>query len=150
MSGAKLNHVPDKGGSPAAIALIGGQVEAGVISAQAALSQITAGKLRGLAVTTLKRSAAAPSLPTVDESGVPGDEVTSWIGVLAPAATRREVIARLNADTRAVLARPDTIERLRTADAEPGPQAPDAFAAFIRSKIDKWAKVVKIAGVPQE
>lgn len=150
MSGIRMNNIPYKGGGPAAIALLGGQVEAGMISAQAALANISAGKLRGLAVTSAKRSSAAPNLPTIDESGVPGYEVTSWVGVLAPAATRKEIIARLNAETMALLAKQDTLERLRTADAEPAPTTPEQFAAYMRSEIDKWAKVVKASGVPVE
>src|SRR5471032_1168787 len=103
------------------------------------MPQIKAGKVRALAITTAKRSALAPELPTVAESGFPGFEVVGWFGWLAPAATPQQIIARLNSEIVRILKLPAVHERLLALGADPVASTPEAFAAFIKSEHDKWA-----------
>ena len=114
------------------------------------LPMVKAGKLRALAVTSLKRSPTMPELPTVSESGVPGFEVDVWYGVLAPAKTPKPVIARINQDMRKILEMPDVKQRLADQGAEAASSTPEEFGARIRADIVKWAKVVKNAGIQPE
>jgi tripartite-type tricarboxylate transporter receptor subunit TctC len=147
MSGLNLTHVPYKGGGPALSELIGGQVQALFSLALAATPQITAGKVRALAITSAKRSRVAPALPTVVELGYPGFEVIGWFGWLAPARTPQPIVARLNGDIVAVLHNAQTQERLLGVGSEPVGNGSREFAAFIRAERDKWAKVIKQAGI---
>ena len=116
----------------------------------AALPQVKTGRIRALAVTGEKRAAAAPELPTVIEAGVPGYVVTSWFGVLVPAATPREIVMRLNAELAQAMRAPDIRERLAGDGAEPKVSTPEQFAAFIRADIALWTKVIKNAGIAPE
>ena len=145
----KLNivHVPYKGTGPALTDLIGGQVQFMFANLTAGLPHIKSGKLRALAVTGAARSSAAPDIPTVIESGVPGYTVTSWYGVLAPAATSQEIINRLNGGIARVMRSPDMKDRLAGEGAEPTSSTPAEFAAFIKTEIAKWGKVVREAGI---
>lgn len=145
----KLNivHVPYKGTGPALTDLIGGQVQFMFANLTAGLPHIKSGKLRALAVTGAARSSAAPDIPTVIESGVPGYTVTSWYGVLAPAATSQEIINRLNGEIARVMRSPDMKDRLAGEGAEPTSSTPAEFAAFIKTEIAKWGKVVREAGI---
>ncbi len=145
----KLNivHVPYKGTGPALTDLIGGQVQFMFANLTAGLPHIKSGKLRALAVTGAARSSAAPDIPTVIESGVPGYTVTSWYGVLAPAATSQEIINRLNGEIARVMRSPDMKDRLAGEGAEPASSTPAEFAAFIKTEIAKWGKVVREAGI---
>ncbi|HSN40326.1 MAG TPA: tripartite tricarboxylate transporter substrate binding protein [Burkholderiales bacterium] len=145
----KLNivHVPYKGTGPALTDLIGGQVQFMFANLTAGLPHIKSGKLRALAVTGAARSSAAPDIPTVIESGVPGYTVTSWYGVLAPAATSQEIINRLNGEIAKVMRSPDMKDRLAGEGAEPTSSTPAEFAAFIKTEIAKWGKVVREAGI---
>ena len=108
------------------------------------------GKLRGLAVTGPKRSAAVPQLPTVAEAGVPGYEVTSWFGVLAPAATSPQIVARLNKEFVRAVHLPDVKERLAAQGAESVGSTPQEFAAHIKAEAARWSKVIKSAGIKLE
>jgi tripartite-type tricarboxylate transporter receptor subunit TctC len=108
------------------------------------------GSLRGLAVTTAARSSLVPQLPTVAESGIPGYEASSWYGIIAPAGTPRVVVMRLNKEITKVLATPEFREQLTAAGADPAPNTPDEFAAYIKSEIAKWAKVIKLSGAKLE
>ena len=150
MAGVKMNHIPYKSGAPAAVALISGQVEVGLMSVSAAMPHIKSGKLRGMGVTSTQRSALAPDLPTISEAGVAGYEVSTWHGVLAPAGTPREIIARLNDESVKLLTLPDVQERLRVADSVVIGSTPEQFAAHIRSDIAKWAKVIQLSGARAE
>ena len=150
MAGLKMNNVPYKSGAPAAIALISGQVEVGLMSVSAAMPHIKSGKLRGMGVTSAQRSALAPDLPTISEAGVPGFEVSTWHGVLAPAGTPREIILRLNEESIKLLKLPDVQKRLRVSDSVTIGSSPEQFAAHIRSEIAKWAKVVTESGAAVE
>jgi len=150
MSGIEVNHVPYKGGGPALSDLIGGQVQALFSIALTAIPQVKAGRIRALAITSARRSALAPELPTVAESGFPGFEVVGWFGWLAPARTPAEIIVRLNREIVRILKLPEMQERLLALGADPVGSTPDAFAAFIRSEHDKWARVIRHAGMRAE
>ena len=146
----KLVHVPYKGSGPAVTDLVGGQVQVMFGNLTAVLPQVKSGRIRALAVTGKTRAAAAPDLPTVIEAGVPGYVVTSWFGVLAPAAIPRELVNRLNADLARTMAAPDVRERLAGEGAEPTVGTPEQFAAFIKTEIAQWTKVIKEAGIVAE
>jgi tripartite-type tricarboxylate transporter receptor subunit TctC len=149
MAGIDMVHVPYKGGGPALIATISGQVQIMFATMPAAMPHVKSGKVRPVAVTTAKRSLAMPDLPTIAESGVPGYEAATWYGLLAPARTPRPVIDRLHGETVKILAGP-TRQRLEAQGFEPDGGTPAAFAAYIKSEITKWAKVIKEAGIPAE
>jgi tripartite-type tricarboxylate transporter receptor subunit TctC len=115
-----------------------------------ALPHVKDGKLRALAVTSLKRSPAMPELPTLDEAGLPGFEANTWHGVVLPAGAQAEVVTRLNREIVAILHLPDVVERLSAQGAEPVGSTPEEFAAYIRSETAKWAKVVRESGAKAE
>ena len=140
-------HVPYKGGGPALTDVIGGQVQALFSIALAAMPQVKAGRVRALAITSAQRSAVAPELPTVAESGYPGFEVIGWFGWLAPAQTPKEIVARLNREIVAVLKQPEMRERLVTLGSDPVGNTQQQFGDFIRAERDKWAKVIKQADI---
>jgi tripartite-type tricarboxylate transporter receptor subunit TctC len=146
-AGIDLVHVPYKGGGPALADLIGGQVQALFSIALTAMPQVKAGKVRALAITSGKRSAVAPELPTVAESGIPGFEVLGWFGWLAPARTPQPIVTRLNREMVRILDDPAMHDRLVGLGSDPAPSTPQQFAAFIRSEHDKWAAVIKKAGI---
>jgi tripartite-type tricarboxylate transporter receptor subunit TctC len=147
VAGANLTHVPYKGGGPALTDLIGGQVQAMFSLALVAAPQVKAGKARALAITSAKRSRVAPELPTVAELGYPGFEVIGWFGWLARARTPNEIVTRLNGDIVKVLRSAETQERLIGLGSEPVGNSPREFAAFVAAERDKWARVVKQAGI---
>jgi len=146
MAALKMNHVPYKSGAPAAVAIISGQVEVAFTSASAAMPHIKSGRLRGLGISCAARSPQAPELPTISEAGVPGYDVSTWHGLVAPAGTPREIITRLNTESVALLKLPDVQERYRAVDSDTLGSTPEQFGAHIRSEIQKWAKVVKDSG----
>lgn len=146
-AGIEAVHVPYKGGGPALAELVGGQVQALFSLALAATPQIKAGKVKALAITSGKRSPVAPELPTVAELGFPGFEVVGWFGWLAPAGTPRAIINRLNAEIVKALKTPDVRDRLLSQSTEPVGNTPKEFAAFVQSERDKWARVIRRAGV---
>ena len=146
MAGIKMTHIPYKGGGPAMIDLVGGQVQLVFATAASAVPQIKAGKIKGIAVTTIKRSALMPSIPTIAESGLPGFDANNWYGLLAPAKTPRPIIMRLNAEVTKVLAMPDVKDFLFHQGLDPAPGTPEQFGAYIKSEMTKWAKVVKDSG----
>jgi tripartite-type tricarboxylate transporter receptor subunit TctC len=146
-AGIDVIHVPYKGGGPALAEVVAGQVQALFSLALVATPQIKAGKLRGLAITSAKRSPVAPELPTVAESGLPGFEVIGWFGWLAPAAMPRAIVNRLHGELVSALRLPDVRERLLSQAAEPVGNTPQEFAAFMKSEHAKWAKVIKAANV---
>jgi tripartite-type tricarboxylate transporter receptor subunit TctC len=146
MAGVKMTHVPYKGGGPAMIDLVGGQVQLVFATAASAVPQIKGGKIKGIAVTTAKRSALMPSLPTISEAGLPGFDANNWYGVLAPAKTPRPIIMRLNGEIAKVLAMPDVKNFLFNQGLDPAPGTPEQFGAYIKSETAKWAIVVKASG----
>ena len=146
MTGVRLVHVPYKGGGPSVIALLSGEVSVGFATMPSVIPHVKAGKLRALAVTTAQRSPSFPQLPTISEAGVPGYDAGSWYGLLVPAGTPKEVVARLNAETVKLLKLPEVKERLDSAGFEVLVSTPEEYAAFTRNEIEKWAKVVKASG----
>jgi tripartite-type tricarboxylate transporter receptor subunit TctC len=140
-------HIPYKGGAPAMQDLLAGQTQLMFDNLANALPQVKAGKLRALAVTTLKRAPAVPGLPTVAESGLPGFDLTTWFGVFVPAGTPRDTVAKLNAEIVKALASKDLADRLATMGAAPPENnTPESFAAFVRAEAAKYAQVVKSSG----
>ena len=146
MSGIDLVHIPYKGTAPAMLETIGGQVSLDMDNMLALLAPVKANRLRALAVTSLKRSRQLPDVPTLDESGYRGFEVSPWFGILAPAGTPKEIIARINRDTVKVLKLPKVRERLLAQGADPVGDSPEHFQQYLQSEVQKWAKVVKATG----
>jgi len=146
--GVKMNHIPYKGGTPSLIALMGGEGSIGFPTLPTVIQQLKAGKLRGIAVTSTRRSPLAPDLPTISEAGGKAYNADIWYGLLVPTNTPNEVISRLHAESIKGLKRQDVRERLDAAGLDPiGDTTPDQFATHIRSEITKWAQVVKASGV---
>ena len=150
MAGVKMVHVPYKGAAPALADLLGGQVQLMFSTMPPALPHVKDGKLRALAVTSAKRSPAAPDLPTLDEIALPGFEANTWHGVVVPAGTPATIVARLNREIVAILHLPDVVERFSSQGAEALGSTPEEFAAYIRSETLKWAKVVRDSGAKAE
>lgn len=146
-AGVNLTHVPYKGSGPAMTDLVGGQVQLMFADLPAATGQIKAGKLRALAVGSPHLSALVPELPTVSASGLPGYEAYTWVGIMAPAGTPRDIVARLNAEAVAALARSDLKEALAAQGAEAAPGTPEQFGTHVKTELAKWAQVVKTAGI---
>ena len=140
-------HVPYKGSGPSLVDLIAGQVQLNFDAVPVVIGPARQGRLRALAVTSAKRSALLPDIPTISESGVPGFDMATWWGLVAPSAVNKAVVAKLNAETIKVLALPDVKERLGAVGAEPGGNTPDQFGAFIRSEMEKYAAIVKEANI---
>jgi len=149
-AGLKMTHVPFKGVGPSMVALVAGEIDLSFASAAATLPHVMASRRRALAVSTPKRSRAAPDIPTVAEAGVPGYEVTTWYGFFGPAAMPKEIVARLHAEFTRILGQPDVRERLLREGAEAGNLTLDEFAAFIRADAARWAQVIREAGIKAE
>jgi len=150
LAGIRMQHVPYKGSGQAVIDLLGGQVQAMFSGMSSVMPHIKSGRLRALAVTGAQRSPAVPDVPTIAESGFPGFEATAWYGVLAPAGTPRPIINRLHDDIVRALKLSDVRERLESVGFELVGSTPEAFGAYIKSEIRKWAKVVKASGAKPE
>lgn len=146
-AGIEIVHVPYKGAGPAMTALLSGEVQLMMATAPVALSQIKAGRVRAIAISSRKRSPLAPDLPTIAESGFPGFETDTWYGLIAPARTPRAIIARLNSDLGRVLKMSDVQSQLAQQGAEPAGGSPEEFLAFVKSEIEKWSQVIKAAGI---
>jgi tripartite-type tricarboxylate transporter receptor subunit TctC len=150
MSGAKLTHVPYKGLAPALTDLLSGEVQVMFSSAVAMLPQVKAGRLRAIAMTGAKRSAAIPNVPTVAESGLPGYETGSWYGVVVPAGTPKPAIDRLSKEIQAIVNSPDFTAQLNEEAVIPVGSTPEGFDKHIRSELARWAKVIKAAKIELE
>ncbi|SEB15882.1 tripartite tricarboxylate transporter substrate binding protein [Variovorax sp. YR216] len=150
MAGIDMVHVPYKGSTLAHPDLMSGRVSLMFDTLAAVSTQVKAGKLRALAVTTSKRVAMLPDVPTMAEAGLPGYETSTWGGLLAPAGTPKPVVAKLAAETTRILALPDVKQRLMDAGVEPVGGTPEQFSAFITQEMGKWAKVAKEAGIQPE
>jgi tripartite-type tricarboxylate transporter receptor subunit TctC len=150
MAGIELTHVPYRGTAPATADLIGGQVQIAFLGIPAVLPHLKSGKLRVLAVTGLQRSPELPDVPTVDESGVPGYEVSPWYGLLAPAGTPRAVVARLADETTRIVRTEDLREKLAAQGADAAGGTPEEYAAVIRADTSTWARVIDRAGLRSE
>lgn len=149
-AGLDMVHVPFNGIAPAVTAVLGGQVQVMFAGASSALPHVKGNKMTALGVASLKRMAAAPELPTIAESGLPGFDVTSWYGIVAPAGTPMEIVNLLQAAIASVLAQPDSREKLAGLGAEPMGNTPAEFALMIRAETAKWGKIVKDANIRVE
>ncbi len=147
LAGTKLLHVPYKGSAPAMADVIGGQVQMMFADAPTALPQVRGGKVRALGVAQAQRSELFPGVPTFAEAGVAGYDAYSWAGFIAPAATPKDVAAKLSADIARVLAMPDVKARLHDAGAEPAPSSAEAFGRFLSAELAKWGRVVKAGNI---
>ena len=150
MAGVNIVHVPYKGNSPALTDTIGGQVEMIFSGVPLLVPHIQAGRIRAIGIGSLKRFPALPEVPTIDESGLKGYEATTWFGLLAPNKVPKEIVARLNVEVGKILARADVRDRFINEGVEPIGGTPEFFAGFIRDEINKYAKVVKAAGLKGE
>ena len=150
LSGIDLAHIPYKGMAPGLVDLLAGQVQAAIPTISAALPHVKSGRLRALAVTSAQRWRTIPELPTVAESALPGFESVLWYGILGPARMPAAMVTKINADTAAILQRADMRERLDAAGMDPMKMQPREFAAYIKSEINKWSKVVKESGAKPE
>ena len=146
-TGIDMLHVPYRGVAPAITDVIGGQVDAAFSSVPSVLQMIRAGNVRALAVSSARRIAAAPEIPTIAEQGLPGFDVNPWWGILAPAGTDMAIVRKINADVGGILRSKEMIDFLATQGAEPLITSPEAFLAILQADLVKWAKVVKAAGV---
>jgi tripartite-type tricarboxylate transporter receptor subunit TctC len=147
LAGIKIQSVPYKGSGPVSADVLGGQVPFGVVDVPSAISNVKAGKVRALAVTSKRRIEAAPDVPTFEEAGVPGYEAIGWFGMVAPKATPKPIIDRLNREIRAALADPDIKARAIAAGTEPFTSSPEEFATMIREETKKWAEVIKAGNI---
>ena len=147
MAKVEMTHIPYKGSGPAIVDLIGGQIPFAFESMIPILPHVKGGKLRALAVTSRQRSPVLPEVPTVDATGVPGFESIAWYGVVAPAGTPKEIVAKLNGEMVRIANLPDIKQRLIEMGSPPVAGTPEQFGALIRSEIPKWGKVVKQANV---
>lgn len=145
-AGIDMLHVPFKGGGPMVADLLGGQIHIVIADQANLMPHVKAGKLRALAVGTLERSASYPDIPTIAESGFPGFEARAWQGIAGPANLPADIVTQLNAAFAKAMAFPEVHQRLLDGGLEPITGTPEDFAAFIRSEIDKWAKVAKDVG----
>lgn len=144
-AGTKITHVPYKGGGPAMVDLVAGNINLIFATAASAMPHIKSGRIKALAVTTGKRSGLVPDLPTIAEAGLKDFEANNWYGILAPAKTPRPIVDRLNKEIVAVLNSPDIKAFLFKQGLDVAPSTPEAFAAYIRSEKAKWEKVIKAA-----
>jgi tripartite-type tricarboxylate transporter receptor subunit TctC len=147
MTGIEIVHVPYKGTGPALTAMLSGEIQMQLIGISSVVPHMKSGRMRALAVSGAKRSAAAPELPTVAESGVPGYAFDVWYGMLFPAGTPRAMVVKVNAGINRALSSPALAQRFAAVGVEPAGTTPEAFAQMIRSEIAKWRKVVQAAHI---
>jgi tripartite-type tricarboxylate transporter receptor subunit TctC len=145
-SGTDVQHIPFKGGAPALQALLAGDTQFMFDNLANAMAQVKGGKVRAIAVTTAQRSKLAPELPTMAEQGMPGFDISTWFGLMLPAGTPKDVVAKWNADVVKVLNMPDVREKMLAQGAEPSPMSSEQFAAFIDAELAKYARIVKLSG----
>ncbi|HYH43206.1 MAG TPA: tripartite tricarboxylate transporter substrate binding protein [Burkholderiales bacterium] len=146
-TGMDAVHVPYKGGAPATADLIGGQVQLLWVSIPSVLPHVKGGRLRALAVSTAKRSASAPDVPTVAESGYPGFEYSNWNALFAPAKTSPAIVRKVNAAVVKALSEPDIAQRLTMQGADPAPGTPEELARYMRTDHERWKKVIRAANI---
>lgn len=150
MAGINIEHVPYKGNAPALTDTIGGHIEMMFSGVPSLLPHIQSGRLRGIAIGSLKRFPALPNTPTFDESGLKGYEATTWFGLMAPVKTPRDIVVRLSVETDKILKSQEVRERFLVEGLEPIGGTPESFTQFIRAEIDKYAKVVKAGNLKGE
>ena len=147
MAGINLQHVPYKGGGPAVVAIVGGEVSTLFATIPSAIHHFKSGRLRALGVSSSKRNAALPELPTVAEAGVPGYEAIEWQGIMVPAGTPRDVILKLNQAFIRIVGMPDVRERVAALGSDLVTSTPEEFDAFVKRELAVWSKVVKDVGI---
>jgi tripartite-type tricarboxylate transporter receptor subunit TctC len=150
MAGIDMVHVPYKGSGQAIIGLISGEIAVLFPSVPTAMPHMKSGRVRALGVTTASRVDSLPDVPPIAEAGLPGYEATQWFGVLAPPGTPRAIVERLHRDITTGLRSPDVKQHLAGEGAQVVASTPEQFAAYIRSETEKWARVVKAAGIRPE
>jgi len=149
-AGIKLVHIPYKGAGPAIIDVLGGHVQLLIGAVATSLPHITSGRLKALAVSSPQRSGAAPNVPTVAESGLPGFEVAQWFAIYAPAKTPREIIAKLNAEINRALNQPNAKSDFTRQGLDVDNRTPEQFAAYMKDETIKWTRLIKAAGIRAE
>jgi len=149
-TGTKMIHIPYKGIGAAYTDLVGGRIQVGIVTIISSIPHVQAGRLRPLAVTTAKRVAAVPDIPTFAEAGVKGVVVVNWYGLIAPPRTPKAIVDRIAKETYAAMHSPDIVKRLAGEGSEPVGSSPAEFAAHIRSEHEKWSRVIKQAGIRGE
>ncbi|GAA4323883.1 tripartite tricarboxylate transporter substrate binding protein [Pigmentiphaga soli] len=150
MAGVDIVHVPYKGGGPAMTDLIAGQVQLYFCGIASAIPQVKTGKVRPIAVTSSQRTALMPDMPTVAEAGLPGYEVANWYAIVAPAGTPADIVSKVNASLVKLLAKPDVVSQMSELGVDAKSSTPEELAAYQRSELTKWAKVVKQANIPPQ
>jgi len=150
MAGIGIVHIPYRGSAPSMTALLSGEVEFSFNNIPASINYIKAGRLRAISITSAKRSPLLPDLPTMAEAGVPKFETSTWYGLLAPAATPRDIVMKLNNAVNAIVRTPDFNKRLAQLGADPVAESPEFFANYLKSEIERWAPVVKASGAKPE
>jgi tripartite-type tricarboxylate transporter receptor subunit TctC len=150
MAGVRITHVPYKGQGPAIADLLAGQVQMLWASIPSVIGHVQAGKLNALAIGTAHRLTSLPDVPTASESGVPGYEAYSWVGLIGPAKLPGDIVQRLNREVVEIVRAPEFAEQLFKQGAIPDAQSPEQFAAYVKSEIEKWGAVVRAAGIKAE
>lgn len=150
VAGVQMTHVPYKGGAPALADVMGGQVQLMWGSMPLTLTQVRAGRIKALAVTSTKRSPLLPDVPTIGEAGAPGADISAWWGMLAPAGLSAALLTRLNGEIAGILREPDTAKRLAAEGAEPWSMSSTEFARHLASEVEKWTRVAREAGIRAE
>jgi len=150
LAGVNIIHIPYKGGGPALASLLGNEAQLSILGIMIVQAQQSAGRMRALAVTSAKRSAIMPDLPTIAEAGVPGYEFSAWYGVLIPAGAPRAVVSAWNAAIVKALRSPEIADRIAREGADVIASSPEAFGAYMKTELEKWAKVVKDNGLRVE
>jgi tripartite-type tricarboxylate transporter receptor subunit TctC len=150
MTGVNIVHIPYKGNAPAITDLLGGQVQLAYLGIPPVQPHIQSGKLKALAVTSERRSATLPQVPTIAESGVPGYELSPWYGILAPAGTPSDIVMKLNAAIAKIVRTPEMKEKLAGIGAEAETTTPEAYAARMKSDLARWTKVIRSAHIGRD
>jgi tripartite-type tricarboxylate transporter receptor subunit TctC len=147
MAGIEMVHVPFKGSNEGATAVMGGQIQLAIVGPAGIAPQVRAGKLQVIAGTDTQRSPGLPDVPTVAESGLPGYAASGWLGLFAPAGTPSDIVARLNAEIVRALRLPEVSGQIVSGGEQPHPTTPEELGRFVRSETEKWARVIKTAGI---
>ena len=150
MAGIKLVHVPYKGGAPQVTALVAGETQVSFATIGTVINQIKAGRLKPLGVGSAKRTKQLPDVPTLSESGVPGYEMSPWIGMFVPANTPRAIIDRLSAEMNKALANPDVVQKLEAQALDPWTSTPEEFNARLKVDYEKYGKLIRLTGAKVE
>lgn len=150
MAGIGIVHIPYRGTAPSMTALLSGEVEFSFSNIPASLGYVQSNRLRAIAITSAKRSQLLPALPTMAEAGVPKFETSTWYGLLAPAATPRDIVMKINNAVNTIVKNPDFSKRLAQLGADPVAESPEFFANYLKAEIERWAPVVKASGAKPE